>query len=81
MTDSFPEKANKIKDPGHCKTLSASLFKLRENGALCDVTLVSNGKKIKAHRVVLAACSEYFNAMFTSGLSETCKDEVIKEVS
>ena len=76
MTDSYQAKDKEIRNPNHTKALCASLFNLRENGKLCDVTLISDGKSIRAHRVVLAACSEYFNAMFTSGLSETCKNEV-----
>ena len=69
-------RAREIQNINHTKTLSSNLFKLRENDSLCDVTLISDGVEIRAHRVVLAACSEYFHAMFTSGLSETGKDEV-----
>lgn len=76
MTESCPSKAKEIENPNHTKALCASLYNLRQYGKLCDVTLISDGKSIKAHRVVLAACSEYFNAMFTSGMSETCQNEV-----
>ena len=42
---------------------------LRQNSLLCDVTikLEYNGqrKKFTAHKLVLAACSPYFRAMFT----------------
>lgn len=41
------------------------LFLFRQN-LLCDVTLVADGIEIPAHKMVLASCSPYFYAMFTS---------------
>ncbi|XP_063665067.1 kelch-like protein 2 isoform X1 [Pan troglodytes] len=38
---------------------------LRSQNLLCDVTIVAEDMEISAHRVVLAACSPYFHAMFT----------------
>lgn len=43
---------------------------LRRSKKLCDVTLVVGEEKILAHKVVLAASSPYFRAMFTSGMKE-----------
>ena len=43
---------------------------------LCDVTLVVQGRKFPAHRVILAANSPYFRAMFTSGLSESQQSSI-----
>ena len=37
----------------------------------------SNGKPIAAHRLVLAACSPYFQAMFVSKMAEKDKSEVL----
>lgn len=43
----------------------------KENSVLCDIKLVVGDKKIKAHRLILAAFSDYFSAMFTGDMSET----------
>ena len=42
---------------------------LRENGILTDVTLVISEHEIKAHKIILALASDYFNSMFASGNS------------
>ncbi|XP_067872088.1 kelch-like ECH-associated protein 1A [Heterodontus francisci] len=53
---------------------------LRRDGQLCDVTVrVAHGGKeqtFSAHRIVLAACSPVFKAMFTSNLRECRVPEV-----
>ncbi|TWW63478.1 Kelch-like protein 26 [Takifugu flavidus] len=36
----------------------------------CDVILEAIGGSLHAHRVILAACSDYFRCMFTSGMRE-----------
>ena len=42
----------------------------RKKSKLCDIVLVTGTKRISAHRLVLAAFSDYFSAMFTSDLCE-----------
>uniref|UniRef100_S4RKC2 Kelch like family member 12 n=1 Tax=Petromyzon marinus TaxID=7757 RepID=S4RKC2_PETMA len=46
---------------------------LRKSNTLCDVTLRVDEMDFPAHRIVLAACSDYFCAMFTNELSEKDK--------
>lgn len=43
---------------------------LRESKTLCDVTLKVQGTEVAAHKIVLAAKSPYFRAMFTTCFSE-----------
>ncbi len=45
--------------------VQCGLKRLRQDDILCDITLEAEGKTFKAHRVVLAAVSTYFEAMFT----------------
>ncbi|KAJ3585298.1 hypothetical protein NHX12_014019 [Muraenolepis orangiensis] len=37
----------------------------------CDVVLDAVGASLPAHRVILAACSDYFRGMFTHGMKES----------
>jgi N-acetylneuraminic acid mutarotase len=48
----------------------------RKSEVLTDITLRAGGRPFQAHRVVLAAASPYFAAMFTGGMNETRLDEV-----
>ena len=53
-----------------------SLHKLRQNEEYTDVTLQSGDVQIQCHRVVLAAASDYFKAMFKCALKESKSDTV-----
>ena len=46
----------------HKKTLISWLDSLLEKECLVDITLAAEGKFIRAHRLVLCACSQYFEA-------------------
>nr|CAH7714328.1 unnamed protein product [Callosobruchus chinensis] len=49
---------------------------MRKQKLLCDVTLVANDVEIPAHKMVLAACSPYFYAMFSS-FEESRQDRIV----
>ncbi|KAG7471196.1 hypothetical protein MATL_G00121880 [Megalops atlanticus] len=55
----------------------------RQNDVLCDVTVVVENKSYRAHRSVLASCSDYFHNRVTShagqGLVIALPDEVTAE--
>jgi len=44
----------------HHEQLLTVLESLYQEGSFVDVTLASEGKSIQAHRLVLCACSPYF---------------------
>uniref|UniRef100_A0A670XUB6 Kelch like family member 2 n=1 Tax=Pseudonaja textilis TaxID=8673 RepID=A0A670XUB6_PSETE len=68
-------------NPWHMKKAFKVLNELRSQNLLCDVTIVAEDVEIAAHRVVLAACSPYFYAMFAGEMSESqAKNVRIKEV-
>ncbi|KFD66572.1 hypothetical protein M514_01569 [Trichuris suis] len=50
--------------------------KFYEEQLFCDVCLVVEGRRINAHRLVLAAASDYFSALFTSKMRESSSPEV-----
>ncbi|CDW61090.1 BTB and BACK domain containing protein [Trichuris trichiura] len=74
------------------KRASEHLITMRQQGFLCDVTLLAHRQAvdsteselaitkgavgIRAHRIVLACSCPYFNAMFKSKMSETVKSSI-----
>lgn len=62
----------------HSKHAFELMDGMRKKGELCDVTLLSqNSNEIRAHRVVLAACSPYFEGMFIGEFSEPEGEPVV----
>ncbi|KAF0289364.1 Kelch-like protein 5 [Amphibalanus amphitrite] len=55
---------------GHSEGVLSRMDRLRSQRALCDVTLIADGREITAHRLLLSAASPYFEAMFTQDLLE-----------
>uniref|UniRef100_A0A8C4RPC7 Kelch-like family member 32 n=1 Tax=Erpetoichthys calabaricus TaxID=27687 RepID=A0A8C4RPC7_ERPCA len=60
----------------HKDSVLAALNQQRNDGILCDVTLIAEEQKFHAHKAVLAACSDYFRAMFSLCMVESGADEV-----
>jgi len=42
---------------------------LLHNGTLVDVTLAAEGRQLQAHKIVLSACSSYFQVSWEAGIS------------
>ncbi|KAJ8921777.1 hypothetical protein NQ315_008403 [Exocentrus adspersus] len=49
----------------HHSNLQTMFSQLLEREAFCDVTLACEGRTIKAHKIVLSACSTYFEAILS----------------
>ncbi|XP_068196174.1 actin-binding protein IPP [Antennarius striatus] len=60
----------------HARLILARMNKMRLHANFCDVGLKVGGKVFRVHRLVLAASSPYFSALFSVGMSEASKDEV-----
>ncbi len=53
-----------------------SLNELRKQRTFCDVVVKAGDREFPIHRCVLAGVSNYFKAMFTTGLCESRQDVV-----
>ena len=54
----------------------AQMNKMRNGQHFCDVQLQVGKETFNVHRLVLAASSPYFAALFTGGMKESSKDVV-----
>lgn len=72
-----PEVSNTVQTMGqYAPKILRNLQAQRLKNQFTDVCLVAGDCVIRAHKLVLAAGSAYFNAMFTSGLVEGQQDSV-----
>uniref|UniRef100_UPI00398F2C72 kelch repeat and BTB domain-containing protein 12 n=1 Tax=Pristiophorus japonicus TaxID=55135 RepID=UPI00398F2C72 len=60
----------------HSLNLLHQINKMKDSDELTDVVLMAQGSKFPCHRLLLAAFSPYFKAMFTCGLAECGQREV-----
>ncbi|OPJ72033.1 kelch repeat and BTB domain-containing protein 12 [Patagioenas fasciata monilis] len=70
-------KAEEKRRQRHSLTLLEQVKRMKESTEIVDVVLVAEGEKFPCHKVVLAAFSPYFRAMFTCGLVECTQREVV----
>ncbi|KAL1478563.1 hypothetical protein MTO96_034991 [Rhipicephalus appendiculatus] len=61
----------------HLREAFQAMHCMQLKGQLCDVRLVAGGQSLLAHRLVLAASSPYFHAMFNSDMCEKAQAEVV----
>lgn len=60
----------------HAQLILAQMNKMRNGQHFCDVQLQVGKETFNVHRLVLAASSPYFAALFTGGMKESSKDVV-----
>lgn len=63
----------------YTSNLASGLNQLRQEGSLCDITIIVANQRFQAHKAVLSASSDYFRSMFTSGFQESICSEVFLE--
>lgn len=51
-------------DAGPSRSISSSLARLRREEKMLDITFIVEGKEVRAHKVVMAAASEFFQTQF-----------------
>lgn len=60
----------------YARLIMAQINKMRLRADFCDVGLKVGGRVFRVHRLVLAASSPYFSALFSGGMREADKEEV-----
>lgn len=64
----------------HTALLASDLEQLLKKNDKADVTFIVENKRIQAHRMILAARSEYFKALLYGALMESKQDEIVLKV-
>lgn len=60
----------------HIDEFSQQMSQLCMNAEYSDVVFVVEGSRLPAHKIVLAARSQYFRALLFNGLAETTQNEI-----
>ncbi|XP_077497692.1 uncharacterized protein LOC144108301 [Amblyomma americanum] len=63
-----------LKRNNHQSNMLAVFYEMLSNEALVDVTLACEGLSLKAHKMVLSACSPFFQALFAEN---PCKHPIV----
>lgn len=67
----------RLGDIEHLAQLSENLSALCLNHEYSDIILIVEGQKLSAHKVILAARSDYFRALLYGGLKESNQAEIV----
>ncbi|XP_054884773.1 zinc finger and BTB domain-containing protein 38 isoform X1 [Poeciliopsis prolifica] len=67
-----------LMDSTHPSTVLSKLNEQRSQGLFCDVTIVVEDVKFRAHKNILAACSGYFRS--TLATTDTCSSSQVLEL-
>ncbi|XP_033626772.1 kelch-like protein 25 [Asterias rubens] len=79
-TDSVENQNQTLfQDTGQSTSILINLNNMRKKGLLTDTTVHVGRQRFPCHRAILACCSEYFLAMFSSNLRESGEGEVYIE--
>ena len=65
------------REKSHPARALGGMASLKLANSLCDVTVQAESHQFEAHRVVLAASSAYFRAMFTGNMEESRQRVVV----
>lgn len=63
----------RIGEVDHLNQLSKNLSTLCLNPDYSDITLIVEGQRLHAHKVILASRSEYFRALLYGGMKESAQ--------
>lgn len=61
----------------HGQTMLDSLNQQRQRNEFCDITLIIEGEEHRAHKAVLASCSDYFYELFVEKGAVTSHEAVV----
>ncbi|XP_072018722.1 kelch-like protein 26 isoform X1 [Amphiura filiformis] len=63
-------------DNRHGTDMMQKFHSFLNQSKFCDITINIGGRSFQAHKMVLAAASEYFESMFSGGFVESTKSEI-----
>lgn len=68
-----------LQSDNHCSVIMKAIDEQRRRNdkALCDVTLVVEGKRLFAHKAVLAASSDFFKTRFSEAKNPAGSNQVV----